>query len=63
MSRWKVPVSWEVCGFVDVESETLAEAMVIARDDGGILPLPKDGACVNGSWRLSTDDEEIVKAY
>ena len=40
MKTWNIPVIWEVYGMVVVEANTLEEAMVIARDDDGIIPLP-----------------------
>lgn len=63
MSIWKIPVTWEMCGIVTVGAETLVQAMEIACDKDGIIPLPSDCSYVDGSWSLSSDDEEIVAAY
>lgn len=63
MNRWKVPVTWEMCGFVEIEAEFLSDAMEIARDDDGVFPLPSDGNYVDGSWALTSDDEDFVKLY
>ena len=60
MTTWKIPVTWEVCGMVKIEAETLEEAMAIARDDDGVIPLP-EGDYVDGSWRLTEEDEELVR--
>lgn len=62
MKTWKIPVTWEMCGNVVVEAATLEEAMNIARDDDGVIPIPDDSDYVDGSWRLSyemTDIEEV----
>ena len=31
MKKWKIPVTWEVCGYVYVDADTLVEAMETAR--------------------------------
>ena len=61
MKKWKIPVTWEVCGYVYVDADTLEEAMETARDDEGVIPLPEDNDYVDGSWRLSETDENFVR--
>ena len=61
MKKWKIPVTWEVCGYVYVEADTLVEAMETARDDEGVIPLPTESDYVDGSWRLSETDENFVR--
>lgn len=60
MATWRIPVTWEVCGMLKIEAKTLEEAMDIARDDDGEIPLP-DGEYVDGSWRLSDQDVDFVR--
>lgn len=61
MKKWKIPVTWEVCGYVYVDADTLVEAMETARDDEGVIPLPTESDYVDGSWRLSETDENFVR--
>ena len=61
MKKWKIPVTWEVCGYVYVDADTLVEAMETARDDEGVIPLPIESDYVDGSWRLSETDENFVR--
>ena len=61
MKKWKIPVTWEVCGYVYVDADTLVEAMETARDDEGVIPLPTESDYVDGSWRLSETDENSVR--
>ena len=61
MKKWKIPVTWEVCGYVYVDADTLNEAMETARDDEGVIPLPTESDYVDGSWRLSETDENFVR--
>lgn len=62
MKEWKIPVCWEMCGTVTVQANTLDEAMEIARDDDGNLPLPVDANYIDGSWNLSHDDAEEIRS-
>ncbi len=61
MKSWTIPVTWEMCGKVVVEADTLDEAMVIACDEAGEIPLPVESNYVDGSWQLSTDDREEIR--
>ena len=64
MKTWKVPVTWDACGIVEVEAKTMEEALVIAKDSDGIIPIPAESNYVDGSWDLSYDDaEEIRQLY
>lgn len=60
MKTWKIPVTWEVFGTVTIDAATLEEAMIIAKDDEGVIPLP-EGDYVDGSWRLTETDTELVR--
>lgn len=61
MKTWTIPVTWEVCGKVTVKADTLSEAMEIARDEAGEIPLPDESDYVDGSWQLSSDDEDHIR--
>lgn len=63
MKKWEIPVTWEVFGKVVVEADTLAEAMHIARDEEEILPLPDESDYVDGSWRITQEDEDFIRTY
>lgn len=60
MATWRIPIVWQNWGFVDVEANTLKEAMEIARDDDGVIPLP-EGDYVDNSWELDCDDEDYIR--
>ena len=61
MKSWKIPVTWEMCGIVTVEADRLEEAIEIARDEAGQIPLPAESNYVDGSWQLSIDDKEEIR--
>ena len=63
MKTWKIPVIWQMMGFVEVEADTLEDAMEIARDDAGEIPIPDDGDFLGGSWELDCTDEDYIRAF
>ena len=63
MKTWKIPVVWQEIGVVKVEANTLAEAIEIARDDCGVIPIPDNGTFLDGSWEVGCEDEEFIRTY
>ena len=61
MKSWKIPVVWEMMGTVKVVADTLSEAMELARDKDGVIPLPDNGYYVDDSWDLATEDIGLVR--
>ena len=60
MKIWKIPITWEMCGEVKIEANTLEEAMEIAKDDDSFIPLPY-GSYVDGSWQLTYTNEKVIR--
>lgn len=59
MKNWKIPVTWEMSGFIEVPEDkcpTLREAMKYATSDEVNLP---DGEYVDSSFRLTHEMDEI----
>lgn len=65
MKVWKIPVTYQVSAIVEIEAETLEEAMEIAAYNDETIPLPNDSEYVEGSWELSYDfsDIDIVRKF
>lgn len=61
LPEWTIPVTWEMCGKVKVRAATIEEAMEIAKDEEGVIPLPDDGDYVDSSWQLTYSDAEEVR--
>ena len=58
---FKIPVSWECFGVIEVEAETLRDALEKFDKEeasGEGFPLP-DGDYIDGSFRREHDDEFI----
>ena len=61
MSKYyEIPCTWEVYGTVEIEADSLEEAIELAeRDDS---PMPDDSDYVDGSFQVDRDiAEEINK--
>ena len=62
MKKQRVAVTWEAAGFIEVEANSIEEAMEKVRNNPDNYSLPYDGGdYVDGSFRLSTDDVEEMK--
>lgn len=55
--------NWEMCGKITVKANTLNEAMDIARDEASEIPLPSESYYVDGSWRLSFNDADVIRCF
>ena len=61
---FKMPVTWEVCGFVNVEADSIEDAIQEFKKNSDCYELPiNDCEYVEGSFELSTDEPEIIKIY
>ena len=63
MKSWRIPVIWQEAGTVVVEANTLEEAIEIARDDDGVIPIPDDGYFVDDSWEVDCDDKDYLREW
>lgn len=62
MSKYRLSVVWQCSGFIEVESNSLEEAMNKVKSNSDAYPLPYDGGeYVDGSFRLSTDDVDEMR--
>ena len=59
----RLPVSWEVCGMVEIEANTINEAMDIFEKTQDHIPLPNDFDYVDGSFDLTTKELEVIQLY
>ena len=63
MKTWKIPVVWQEMGVVKVEANTLAEAIEIARDDDGVIPIPDNGEFLDGTWEVDCTDIDYLRKW
>lgn len=58
----KVAVTWEMCGYVDIEANNMEEAMKKFHSESDHIKLPEDSVYVDGSFQLTSDDVEEMEA-
>ena len=63
MKQWEIPVVWTMMGTIKVEAETLSEAIEIARDERGEIPIPDNGEFLDGSWEVDCDDIDYLREW
>lgn len=61
--KFRLPVTWEVCGFVEVEAESVEEAIEAFERDIDHIPLPDDSEYVDGSFGLTDPSVEFIALY
>lgn len=59
----KIPVTWEMCGVVEIEADSAEQALEIFLRDQEHIPLPKDSSYVDGSFGLTDNSEDFVENY
>lgn len=57
----KVAVTWEMCGYIDIEADNMEEAMKKFHSESDHIKLPEDGIYVDGSFQLTSDDVEEME--
>lgn len=60
MKTFKIPVSWEEYGFVEIDANSIEEAIEIFDRQSDDIPLP-EGNYVDGSW--SREASDFIKEY
>ena len=61
--KWNIPVTWEMCGIVQVEGDTLEEAMETFDETSDHIHLPNDAQYVDGSFDMTCRDFEFVETF
>lgn len=59
MNKYRIPVTWEMFGAIEVEAESLEEAIKLAENDDQCLP--PDGEYVDGSWVVDSEFAEFLE--
>lgn len=59
----KIAVTWEMCGYVDIpDVTTIEDAMETFNRESDYIKLPSKAEYVDGSFRLTTEDVDEMKA-
>ena len=62
MKTWRIPVSWISAAIIEVQAKSLEEAVEIAADHEGKIPLPSDSEYVDASWEVPIEDIEMLRS-
>lgn len=57
---FKIPVSWEVCDEIEVQADSLEEALEWAQEHSDEIPLGIYPEYVDGSYRVDCDMAEFL---
>lgn len=64
MKTWKIPVSYRMVATINVEANSLDEAIEIAKDREGVIPIPDNGEYLDSSWTVDyLDDKEYIRFW
>lgn len=63
MKTWRIPVCWTMMGIIKVDANTLDEAIEIAKDDAGAIPIPDDGTFMDGTWEVDCFDKDYLRQW
>lgn len=63
MKTWIIPVVWTMMGTVTVEANTLDEAIEIAKDENGVIPIPEDADFMDGTWEVDCFDIDYLREW
>ena len=55
MKTYKIPVVWQMYGYVEVEAESMVEAVDKVQNGNGDMPLPDTADYVEGSFEVDHD--------
>ena len=61
MEKQRIAVTWEMCGYIEVEANSIEEAMNMVKENPDNYNLPIERDYVDGSFGLSTDDVDVMK--
>ena len=59
MKKWKIPVVWQMAGIVEIEADSLEEAIDLAEVDDVSLP---DGSYIDDSFEVDDIGEDEIRS-
>ena len=59
--KQRIAVTWEMCGYIEVEADSIENAMSKVMENPDNYSLPIQSEYVDGSFWVSTEDVEEMK--
>ena len=63
MKTITLPVTWQVCGFIKVEAESIEAAIEYFNESSDNIPLLEKCEYVDASFSLTDPDPELIQLY
>lgn len=63
MKAYKIPVEYKVWGLVEVEAESMQEALEYAKENVSMLELPDEPEYIEDSYEIVAETIEDLKCY
>ncbi len=63
MGKFKLPVCWELSSIIEIEADSLKEAIEKFDANNDYIPLPNNGEYTEGSFGLSDRDIEYLELF
>ncbi len=60
IKKWIIPVTWEVCDIIEIEAESLEEAIKIFDETEDEISLPTEPDYIDGSFKREDLDTIIL---
>lgn len=60
MKKFNIPVTWEVWDVVEVEAETLEEAIKYVKKNIDTIPLGKNTEYLDGTYKIYDGEDEFA---
>ena len=57
----KVAVTWQMCGFVDIDEDSMEKCMKKFEETSNHIKLPTNAEYVDGSFELASYDVEEIE--
>ena len=61
LKKYKVPVYWQMAGYVTVEANSEEEAFESVKENAESLSLPDNGEYLEGSFEVAESDEYVFE--
>lgn len=63
MENFKISVEYNMYGTVDVEAESLEEALKYAKENIDDLPLPDNSEYIDGSYKVDEESTRMINDF
>lgn len=61
MAKQRVAVTYEMAGFIEIEADSMEEAMEKFTENSDMYPLPYEANYVDGSFQTVCNDVDAMK--